>query len=248
METRFILIVCVVSDPAPFHISSVIGSLNEMPFSDDYIPFSKYHNLSPPICPPSMSSPISLIPTTVAFGSGENQTKNTHLRLSSQFVSLLKSCIPLLPTMLCSALCSQRHISALHRPNATTVCSYMTPIASVYSICDSDTFVLTFAASPFVLPHRPTTTQMKISHRNQFRCHFIQLVYKKTSRYNSGMFWCKETRIIINSCCSICLEDDGISVSTLPYVFQCQCQYIVHKKCFDEWLAREPRCLICDTR
>ncbi len=89
-------------------------------------------------------------------------------------------------------------------------------------------------------------SKWKISHRNQFRYHFIQLVYKKTSRYNSGMFCCKETRIVINSCCSICLEDDGISVSELPYVFQCQCQYIVHKKCFAEWLAREPRCLICD--
>ena len=161
METSRIIIVGVVSDPAPYHIFSVIGSLNEMRSSYDYIHSSKCRNLSPPICPPSMSSPISPIPTTVAFGSGENQTKNTHLHLYSRFVSLLKSCIPLLPPMLCLALCSQRHISALHRPNATTVCSYMTPIASVYSICDSDTFVLTFAASPFVLSHRPTTIQME---------------------------------------------------------------------------------------
>ena len=59
------------------------------------------------------------------------------------------------------------------------------------------------------------------------------------------MFCWKEIRIIINSCCSICLEDDGVPVSELQYVFQCNCQYIVHKKCFDEWLAREPKCLIC---
>jgi len=61
----------------------------------------------------------------------------------------------------------------------------------------------------------------------------------------------------IDELCVICLEiEDDFKNRTIVHSrflnSQCQCQYYIHKRCFDKWLEKRPTedttCLICSSK
>ncbi len=47
----------------------------------------------------------------------------------------------------------------------------------------------------------------------------------------------------LNNECIICIEPENCI--RMKNNLHCDCEYIVHKKCLDEWIQKQNKCIIC---